>query len=355
MHHHTPSDHSRSIVPPLTNRSAKPDRSQQRPDTDISLLKAPRLSALHHEDQAPPPSSESGHDFQDHPSLRNSIAALNRKIVVGHIGVLSTIGAVTYAGGAGLLHSHSMITTAAVALLGTASVVIRYIGSKNEIDKLSSTPPSHHHEHIHRVREILRPLCERYNIPEPHIVIAPDQDANASMLDRPRGKDILTLTDTLLQTLNDRELRGVIAHELAHQNRWHSRVRELTSLVSTLTQPIATSGITILAVSALAPTTGGIIASTLGFAMSVVATTAAAVVTFLWCNYVTRHNEIKTDLRACAMTGDPEALITVLSKIESSSPDFQKIRGILARLGVLSHPLWEERAKHIRRAFGTSA
>ena len=354
MHHHTPSDHSRSIVPTLTNRSAQPDRSQERPNTDLSLLKAPRLSALHHKDPAPHPSSESGHGFQDPPSLRNSIAALNRKIVVGHIGVLSTIGAVTYAGGAGLLHSHSMITTAAVALLGAASFVIRNIGSKNEIDKLSSTAPSHHHEHIHRVQEIVRPLCERYKIPEPHIVISPDPDANASMLDRLRGKDILILTDTLLETLDDRELQGVIAHELAHQNRWHSRIRELTSLISTLTKPIATWGITILALSALAPTTGSIIGPTIAYGMSMVATTAAAVVAGLWCNYVTRHNEIKTDLRACAMTGDPEALITALSKIEPSSPDFRKIRGLLARLGLLSHPLWEERAKHIRRAFGAS-
>jgi Zn-dependent protease with chaperone function len=248
-----------------------------------------------------------------------------------------------------------MITTASFAILSTASLVIQCVKYKKEADEPSHAAPSHHHEHIHRAREILRPLCERNNIPEPHIVISPEPFANAFMLDRLRGKDILTLTETLLQTLDDRELEGIIAHELAHQNRWYSRVRELTSLVSTLTKPIATWGTMALAFSALAPTTGSIVASTLAFGASMLATTSAAIVLGLWCNYISRYNEIKTDLRACAITGDPEALITALSKIEPSSPDFRKVRDTAARLGLLSHPIWEERAKHIRRAFGTSA
>jgi Zn-dependent protease with chaperone function len=52
------------------------------------------------------------------------------------------------------------------------------------------------------------------------------------MLDRLQRKDVLLLTESLLSKLNDRELRGVIAHELAHQNRWYSRFQETTSFLS---------------------------------------------------------------------------------------------------------------------------
>ena len=195
-------------------------------------------------------------------------------------------------------------------------------------------------------------LCTRSDIPEPYIVIDGSSSLNAAMLDRRRGRDVLLLTEGILYTLNDRELRAVIAHELAHQNRWYSRITDCTAIMATWIAPIATWGVGLVCFKALASTTGFLGGLALGLAAGIQTTLAARQVMNLFSCYVSRHNEIKTDLRACEMTGDPEALISALSKLVASAPEYVEARNKLARWGLLTHPSLEERARAIRRVFG---
>lgn len=346
------------ISTPLTRStatSAIPPRHNEL--VDLSQLAVPRRYSLDQEGPTPerspqlPAATEAHHS----PSFGRSIALLNAKITLGHLGAFSTLGALGYAGVAGFLNTSSMYTLAGLAVISTVSLVTKGIRTRNAINELSSAPPAPDHlEYIARAKRIVHQLCQRNNIPEPHIAISPERDSNAGMLDRVRGKDILIITKSLLHKLDDRELCGVLAHELAHQNRWYSRVFEATTFISAWIKPIATWGTMFLALGALAPTTSIIVASSYALVTSMLATTVAATVVGLLGNYVSRHNEIKTDLRACRMTGDPEALISALSKLEPSTPEYVRLRGALARLGLLSHPSWQERATHIRQVFGTS-
>jgi Zn-dependent protease with chaperone function len=59
--------------------------------------------------------------------------------------------------------------------------------------------------------------------------------------------------------------------------------------------------------------------------------------------YISRQTELKTDLRAVAMTGDPESLIRALEKLTAGAPAVRILD---------SHPSTHERASLIRRVFG---
>jgi heat shock protein HtpX len=223
------------------------------------------------------------------------------------------------------------------------------------MDELLSEPTSiHHPDSFVRAQSIVRPLCQRHNIPEPRIVIAPESSPNAAMMDRLQGRDVLLLTTGILRILTDRELTAVIAHEVAHQDRWYTRLHHFTATLFAWTKPMAMWGTAFLTLGAIAPSTGYVMAAPVAIATTILTSLAVAFNMNLFSNYVSRHNEIKTDLRACAMTGDPEALISALRKLEPTSPAYQEALNRRARLGLLTHPSFEERARAIRRVFGTS-
>jgi heat shock protein HtpX len=247
-----------------------------------------------------------------------------------------------------------------VLALGSAlELRTKNILSEASIEELSlvaqfgSFPLSAPFGSLQKVQAIVTPLCERHSIPEPLIVIHPNLPWKAAMMDRSQGRDILLLTEELLTTLNDRELRAVIAHELAHQNRWFSRLSEGTSVLTEWTKPIVRWGMLLLGFSILAPITGILPACPLAIAASLETTRAARKIMDLCRFYVSRQNEIKTDLRACAMTGDPEALIVALTKLDTCPPEILEKREKLARRGLITHPRLEERTKEIRRVFGS--
>jgi heat shock protein HtpX len=71
-----------------------------------------------------------------------------------------------------------------------------------------------------------------YGLPEPRIAVIPSDTPNAFATGRNPSKAIVAATNGLLKMLNDRELDGVIAHELAH-------VRNRDVLVMTVAATVA--------------------------------------------------------------------------------------------------------------------
>jgi heat shock protein HtpX len=71
-----------------------------------------------------------------------------------------------------------------------------------------------------------------YGLPEPRIAIIPSDTPNAFATGRNPSKAVIAATNGLLKILNDRELDGVVAHELAH-------VRNRDILVMTVAATVA--------------------------------------------------------------------------------------------------------------------
>src|SRR5262249_49932603 len=67
-----------------------------------------------------------------------------------------------------------------------------------------------------RLYRIVADLAQRANIPQPRVYVIPQASPNAFATGRNPEHAAVAATEGILAMLNDDELRGVIAHELAH-------------------------------------------------------------------------------------------------------------------------------------------
>src|SRR5438552_13239812 len=68
----------------------------------------------------------------------------------------------------------------------------------------------------HRLYETVARLAQRAGLPQPRCYIIPDASPNAFATGRNPQHAAVAATEGILQILNDEELAGVLAHELAH-------------------------------------------------------------------------------------------------------------------------------------------
>ena len=94
------------------------------------------------------------------------------------------------------------------------------------------------------------------------------------------------------------------------------------------------------------------LAAPLAFGIGAVKLGIADVAVAIAYLYANRHNELKSDLNAVQATGDPEALISAIEKLQGPVEETEQYRN-LESLGLLSHPKLESRAKSIRSVFGS--
>lgn len=164
-------------------------------------------------------------------------------------------------------------------------------------------------------------LAQRAGLPAPKVYVIDQAQPNAFATGRDPEHAAVAATRGLLQMLDRREIRGVMAHELAH-------VKNRDTLTMTVTATIAG------AVSALANFAmffGGRDAEGRpsnmigGLLIAILAPIAAALVQFA----ISRGREYEADREGAAISGDPGALASALQKIEAyarggyTNPDAQ--------------------------------
>src|SRR5688500_11133704 len=99
----------------------------------------------------------------------------------------------------------------------------------------------------HRLYELVALLAQRAGLPQPKVYIIPDPSPNAFATGRNPQHAAVAATEGILQVLDDEELAGVIAHELAH-------VKHRDILISSVAATIAAA---IMMVSRFAMFFGG--------------------------------------------------------------------------------------------------
>ncbi len=155
----------------------------------------------------------------------------------------------------------------------------------------------------------------------------------------------IALSDGALRLLPPRELRAVLAHEIAHVMAGDTQLMRLSELLARLTQSISLIGLILSLVVSL-------LTGTLVLPLWAVAVLAGApTLTMLLALTLSRRREFAADQGAAVLTGDPHGLAAALERIERMSA-----RGWRTRLGASmemmpswarTHPPTEERVARL--------
>ena len=170
--------------------------------------------------------------------------------------------------------------------------------------------PQDHPEVYARVEPLVRNLCQRMGLPMPRLWLIEDDSPNAFATGRNPSHASVAFTAGVLRLMTDRELEGVVAHELGH-------VLHRDILTSSVAATLA-SAITFLARMAFwfGPRSsdeeeGGNAWG--GLLMMILAPFAAMLIQMA----ISRGREFSADEASAKYTGSPDELISALRKLES--------------------------------------
>jgi len=167
--------------------------------------------------------------------------------------------------------------------------------------------PNHPDPRVRAYAQDTLALAERAGLPAPKIYIIDNPQPNAFATGRNPENAAVAATSGLLGLLSREEIRGVMAHELAH-------VKSRDTLTMTVTATIA-GAIGMLANFALffGGSNGERPNPIVGIAIMILAPMAAALVQMA----ISRSREYEADRIGAEIGGEPEALASALQKIEA--------------------------------------
>jgi heat shock protein HtpX len=163
----------------------------------------------------------------------------------------------------------------------------------------------------HRLYDVVDRLAKRAALPQPRCYVIPDPSPNAFATGRNPQHAAVAATEGVLRMLNDDELEGVLAHELAH-------VKHRDILISSIAATLAAA---IMMISRFAMFFGG--GSGDGrddnrsnpfalLATIIVAPIAAMLIQAA----ISRSREFDADAGGALIAGGPNGLVSALRKIE---------------------------------------
>jgi heat shock protein HtpX len=154
---------------------------------------------------------------------------------------------------------------------------------------------------------IVQELAQRAQLPMPKVYLIDEEQPNAFATGRNPGNAAVAATTGILRILNTRELRGVMAHELAHVKHRDILISTISATVAGAISSIANFGMMFGAHR----NDQGHSNPFSGLLMMIVAPIAAMLIQFA----ISRSREFEADRGGAEISGDAEALAAALEKI----------------------------------------
>jgi len=150
-------------------------------------------------------------------------------------------------------------------------------------------------------------LSQQADLPKPTVAVADTRVPNAFATGRSPKKSTVCVTQGLLQTLDEEELEGVVAHELAHVKNRDVMVMTIASFLSTIAFLIVRWGW--LFGGGRNRQGGG------GMIVAILVSLVVWIVSFVLIRTLSRYREYSADRGGAAITGNPSALASALLTI----------------------------------------
>jgi heat shock protein HtpX len=169
-------------------------------------------------------------------------------------------------------------------------------------------------EQAPRLHAIVEELAARANIPKPRVYMTPEMQPNAFATGRDPQHAAVAVTQGIMGLLNERELRGVLAHELGHVLNRDILITSIAAMIASAITFIAHQ----LRWAAIFGGYGGRDRDDNGrsglemLGIMIVAPIAATLIQLA----VSRSREYNADDTGARLSGDPEALASALEKLQ---------------------------------------
>jgi heat shock protein HtpX len=220
--------------------------------------------------------------------------------------------------------------------------------------KMSGAQPLEEHE-APRLYQMVRELATRADLPMPKLYMIPQDQPNAFATGRSPKNSAVAVTRGITRLLSEDELRGVIAHELAH-------IRNRDVLVQSVAATIG-GAITYLAYMLLWFGGGDEGDSPLGLIGALAMVLLAPIAATLIQLGISRQREYSADATGAEISGNPESLASALLRLEEGAKAIpmqvnqaaeplyivKPIRGGGLASLFSTHPPIEERVRRLRQ------
>jgi heat shock protein HtpX len=171
-----------------------------------------------------------------------------------------------------------------------------------------------------KVHGIVDRLCALANMPKPKLAIARSPMPNAFATGRNANKAVLCVTTSLMDgRLDDRELEGVIAHEMSHVAHKDVVVMTIASFLGIIAGLLVRFAFYGELFGGGGGGRGGNNNNNGGGAIVLLITLAVGIVvyavSFLLIRLLSRYRELAADRAGALLTGQPSALASALTKV----------------------------------------
>jgi heat shock protein HtpX len=167
-------------------------------------------------------------------------------------------------------------------------------------------------EELPRAYEVVERLTQKIGIPMPKLYVIPTDSPNAFATGRNPQHASVAMTQGILNLLNDEELEGVLAHELGHVNNRDILISSIAATIAGAITFLARFGFFFGGMGDREERRGGGIGALL---MLILAPIAAMLIQLA----VSRSREYQADATGAHFTGNPYALASALSKLDTYS------------------------------------